>query len=610
MPDFLTDALSAVSGADWDEVPVGIEEFVTSEDFLHFPPLSVHQYDAIKHGTQIYRLETLLALYGNDRGWERFNETCNEVLLQWGKGSGKDACSVIMCCYMVYLLLCLKDPAKYYGKPDGDNIDIMNIAVNAQQANRVFFKNLVLRVQQAPWFQGKYHVTQGEINFDKNVNVISGHSESESLEGYNVIAVVLDEISGFALESATGNSRAKTAGFIYEMHRGAVDSRFDDVGKVILLSFPRFDGDYISSKYDEAVAEKQTYTRSYTFKINDDLPNGHPDNELTIEWEEDHIVRYTAPGYYAQKRPTWEVNPTKTIEGFKRAFFLNKGDALGRFACMPGTNLEDAFIKNPNALDLVFVRQNPIDDAGVLLHSFTPKLDKEYYIHVDLSKVHDRCAVSMAHVEKWVTYEADVLGEMQPIVVTDVVRWWEPSKEEPMDYKEVTDFILALRRRGFKIKLVTFDRWNSNDTINFLNSVGIETDVLSVDNKHYDDFLTLLYDDGRLFGPKIEKLTKELRELRYIKGKIDHPRSGYKDLSDATAGAIYNAVTHTMKPQNRVVEVVTLSSLRRKQAEEDRKEQEADGVIRAPKRPMPEQLRSDLERVSMQKMTVENIKII
>lgn len=609
MPDFLTDALSAVSGAEWDEVPVDIETFVTSPDFLDFPPLSENQYAAIRHGTQVYKLETLIALYGPEKGWHRYNETCNEVLLQWGKGSGKDACSVIMCCYIVYLLMCLKDPAKYWGKPSGDNIDIMNIAVNAQQANRVFFKNLVLRVQQCPWFRGKYHVTQNEINFDKNINVISGHSESESLEGYNVIVVVLDEISGFALESNTGNARAKTGKFIYDMHRGSVDSRFSEVGKVILLSFPRFDGDFISSKYDEVVVEKETILKSHVFKINDDLPDGHPDNELRIEWPEDHIIRYDRPGYYAQKRPTWDVNPTRPIESFKNSFFNNKADALGRFACVPGTSLEDAFIKAPEVLDRVFNKGNGVDQFGVFHHNFTPKLDKEYYVHVDLARVHDRCAVGLAHVEKWVMYESGALNEMQPVVQVDALRYWEPSKERPMDYKEVAEYIFALRRRGFNIKLVTFDRWESNDTMNFLERQGIHTDRLSVDNKTYDDFLTLLYDEGRLSGPQDEKLIKELRELRYMpNGKIDHPRSGYKDLSDATAGAIYNAVKHTQKPQNKQVEIITLKSLQQKMADERAAQQ--DGVIRAPKHRMPDEIERGLGNVTGQRLQIDNIQIL
>ncbi len=32
------------------------------------------------------------------------------------------------------MLVCLKDPARYFGKPAGDAIDIINVAINAQQA--------------------------------------------------------------------------------------------------------------------------------------------------------------------------------------------------------------------------------------------------------------------------------------------------------------------------------------------------------------------------------------------------------------------------------------------------------------------------------------------
>ena len=61
---------------------------------------------------------------------------------------------------------------------------------------------------------------------------------------------VLDEISGFASEVNTGNEQGKTADNIYKAFRGTVDSRFPDLGKVVLLSFPRYQGDFISQRYD------------------------------------------------------------------------------------------------------------------------------------------------------------------------------------------------------------------------------------------------------------------------------------------------------------------------------------------------------------------------
>lgn len=609
--DFFNEAFGIVSGAEWDEQPVQIEEFVTSEDFLHLPPLSDYQYEIVRHASQIYKLETLIALMGEEGGRKRFEETCTEIVLQLGKGSGKDFTSTVAVCYIVYLLLCLKDPAHYYGRPRGDAIDIVNVAINSEQARNVFFKGLREKVEKCPWFIGKYEIKANSIEFTKNITVYSGHSQREAFEGLNLFVAILDEISGFALESNTGNDLADTAEATYQMYRASVDSRYGEFGKVMLLSFPRFRGDYIQQRYGPefndpvvkgmvgAVSEKEVVIRTHTFKINEDLPDGIEGNEFTINWEEDHITRYSYPGLYALRRPTWEVNPIKSINDFKRAFLTNQADALGRYACMPSDSTDDTFIKNKDSIEESFIARNGVDENGTFHVNFQPK-EKDYFIHVDLSKVHDRCAVALAHVEKWVTIDGDKFGDMYPVVRVDAVRYWQPSHDEPMDYKQVTDYILALQRRGFKIKLATFDRWQSHDTMNFLESRGIPTEILSVADKHYDDFLSVMYDE-RLTGPKMPELIRELRELRYIKGKVDHPRQGYKDLSDATCGAIFNAVSLTPKPQNREIEVISYKSLLKKQAEEDAEKAEAnDAIIRPPKkRPMPNDLAEQLHEIRM-----------
>lgn len=555
----------------------------------------------IRAGSQIYKLQTLISLYGEEKAVKRFAQTCNEVILQLGKGSGKDYTSTIVCAYIVYLLLCLKDPAKYYGKPSGDTIDIVNIAVNADQARNVFFANFKKRIQNCQWFEGRYEATQSGIIFDKSIRVFSGHSEREAFEGLNLFVAVLDEISAFALESASGNEQAKTADAVYKMYRASVDSRFPDFGKVLLLSFPRFKGDYIQQRYEAAVAEKEVITKNHTMKLDPDLPEATEGNEFTIEWEEDHITRYTYPKLFALRRPTWEVNPTVSISSpaMVRAAREDLGDFLGRFACMP-SNLSDGFFKNKKAIDDTFITQNGVDEDGIFLERFLPHKDTKYYIHVDLAQKHDYCAVAMAHVDKWVDMKigGDYV-ERHPIVVVDAIRWWTPTKEKSVEFSDVRDFIIALRRRGFDIALVTFDRWNSHDTMNILEREhGIMTDTLSVDKKHYDDFLSVMY-DGRLRGPKAELLIQELGELRQVirgqKVVIDHPRKGSKDLSDATCGAIFNAITHTLAPVNEVVEVLSYRDVvKRNRQEELDKANNSPGVIRAPKPQMSDELRDFL----------------
>ena len=578
----------------FDEQPVSIEEFVTSKAYLGLPPLSELQYTSIKAMTQIYKKETLEYLFGVEDGDKRWRQTCNEIILQLGKGSGKDYTSTIACSYIVYLLLCLKDPAAYYGKPPGDAIDILNIAINADQAKRVFFKGFKTRIDKSPWFQGRYNPKADSVEFEKGITVHSGHSQRESWEGYNVIVVILDEISGFELESTSGHEQAKTADAIYKMYRGSVVSRFPDFGKLILLSFPRFKNDYIQQKYNEAVAQKETVMRSHTFKIDPELPDDIEDNLFTVDWEEDHILAYSIPRVFALKRPTWEINPTRKIEDFTIDFYKDPVDALSRFACMP-PEATDAFFKSRDKIEVCF--NNP--NLGVSLDGrfedwFQPDPDKKYFVHVDLAQKHDHCAVALAHVESWASMKiAGEMTEAAPKVVVDAVRFWTPTSTKSVDFTEVKDYIISLKSRGFNLGLVTFDRWNSHDMMQQLKAYGINTEILSVAKKHYED-MALIVTEERLRGPVIKLLVDELLQLRIIRDKVDHPRKGSKDLADAVCGAIYNSIAHT-KRGSREVEVHTYKQMVRDQEERD----SMLNTVNVIKPPMPKELSEYLDSINV-----------
>lgn len=571
------DYLTAVAGDEFEEVPVDIETFVTSEEYLNQPPLSDYQLRMVAMMSQVYKKETLIKLYGADAGMKRWAQTMEEVIFQLGKGSGKDHCSSIAMCYIVYLLLCLKDPAKYYGRPPGEGIDLINIAINADQAKNTFFKQFTNKVERSPWFAGKFDPGNIEYKFDKNVTVYSGHSEREAWEGYNFLVVVLDEISGYAMESTTGHAQAKTAPALYDMYRFSVDSRFPGLGKVALLSFPRYKGDFIQQRYDEVVAAKETQIRSAILKLDPDLPDGTDRNEITVEWEEDHIIGYAYPRVYALRRPTWEVNPTKRLEDFTRNFFANKTESLSRLACMP-PDAEDAFFKDKAKIEYAFSQANPFDESWRWYEWSTPNPHKTYFVHVDLARLHDRCAVALAHVESFKTIKiGNEMTEPTPFVVVDLVRYWTPTAEKSVDFAEVREFIRGLKVRGYNIKLVTFDRWESDDMIKYLNSIHIPAEKLSVAKKHYED-MAMVIGEERVVGPDIDILRQELLQLRIMPNdKVDHPRKGGKDLADATCGAIYNAIAHTPRTQTREVEIHTYDDVRQE------RNVPKDGVIRAPK---------------------------
>jgi hypothetical protein len=552
------DFLDVLKDSNFDETPVDAKTFVEGEDYLGQPPLSDVQYDIVEAMSQIYKLEDLVNLMGQEEGTRYYKKyTKNEVILQLGKGSGKDFTSTVACSYIVYKLLCLKDPARYFGKPGGDAIDIINVAINAQQAKNVFFKGFKSKIERSPWFAGKFYAKAESIEFDKAITVYSGHSERESHEGLNLILAVLDEISGFAQEIGGGNDQGKTADNIYKAFRASVDSRFPDLGKVALLSFPRFPGDFISQRYDSVIAEKESIQKKHTFIMNPDLPENAEGNSLDIEWDEDVITSYKYPGVFALKRPTWVVNPTRSIDDFKLAFYTDIGDAMQRFACVP-TFSSDAFFKQREKVRACMTIRNPIDPSKRFDETFTPDPNKKYFVHADLAQKHDKCAVAIAHVEKWVSVQVmKDYEQVVPMVIVDAVVYWEPKVEGPVNLSEVKQWIQNLRRQGFDIGMVSFDRWQSFDIQNELKSVGIRTETVSVAKKHYEDMAMLMYEE-RLAMPAIELLFEELTELKIMKNnRVDHPRKSSKDLADAVCGAIFGAISHTVKDNNSEVEIHT-----------------------------------------------------
>ena len=558
MSTTFNDFLEVLKDNHFQETPVNARTFVEGEKYLGQPPLSDIQYDIVEAMSQIYRKEDLIDIMGEEEGIRYFDKyTKNEIILQLGKGSGKDFVSTVSCAYIVYKLLCLKDPAKYFGKPAGDAIDLINVAINAQQAKNVFFKGFKSKIEKSPWFAGKYYAKADSVEFDKSITVYSGHSERESHEGLNLLLAVLDEISGFASEVGTGNEQGKTAENIYKAFRGSVDSRFPDLGKVVLLSFPRYPGDYISEKYDAVVAEKEVVERTHEFIINPLLPDTDPNNKFEISWDEDHIISYKYPGVFALKRPTWEVNPTRQIDDFKIAFMTDLGDAMMRFTCVP-TFASDAFFKQHEKVRSCMTLRNPVDNFRRFDEAFKPDPTKKYYVHADLAQKHDKCAVAIAHVEKWVSIQViNNYEQVAPIVVVDAVAWWEPKVEGPVNLSEVKQWIQNLRRIGFDIGMVSFDRWQSFDIQNELKQVGMKTDTVSVAKKHYEDMAMLVYEE-RLAMPAIDLLFDELTQLKIMKNdRVDHPRKKSKDLADAVCGAIFGAISHTPKNIDTEVEVHT-----------------------------------------------------
>ena len=111
--------------------------------------------------------------------------------------------------------------------------------------------------------------------------------------------------------------------------------------------------------------------------------------------------------------------------------------------------------------------------------------------------------------------------------------------------------------------------------------------------------MSLCITEERVDGPKIQLLVDELLQLRIVKDKVDHPRKGSKDLSDAVCGAIYNSVALTPRDLDPEVELYTYAGVFSDELDQLRKESDArlirNKTIKVPDKPeMPSNLRDFL----------------
>jgi len=505
-----------------DAEPVPLDVFVGDRRYLGLPPLSEIQTEIVKMSTQIFKLHTLIKLYGEEEGTHRYDHyTQNEVICQLGKGSGKDHCARIALAYTVYLLHCLRDPLGYYGKATGIYIDLLNLAVNAQQAQRVFFepfKNLLLA---SPWFneQGFEPRVSEIFFFSRPVRCFSGHSESEGWEGYEVMTVILDEISAFKTDNELkGDVRSKgSASAIYNMSKLSVMSRFPEIGKCILLSFPRYKGDFIQQRYNSSIEKNE-------------------------------------PKTWAIKAATWEVNPTIERHQLESEYIRNPVEARARFECEP-PHMEDAYFRDADLVRSAFmVGEDPLDEDGAYKKWFNGSDNYTRFIHVDLALKRDRAALAMVHCPGLKDINTGLGVESLPVLNVDLVKSWEAAPGAEINFASIRGLIIDLCRR-FSVAIVSFDQWQSVEMIQSLKGMGINADFHSVKKTDYDTLMTSIY-DKRLRGYWNEILVEdELLKLKLLNGtKIDHPTSGSKDLADSVAGAVFQSVQHIQIDQEIEIE--------------------------------------------------------
>jgi hypothetical protein len=536
-------SVSTEQGAMFTEEVVDIETFVTSKEFLN------QGWDG-RRGCRPAILEILK---------EISKDNVREALLLLGKGSGKDYLSAVLHLYGIYKTQCMSNPQNYYGLAPGSPIYFVNTARNDTQAKKVFFTQFKGLLDNCLWFGGKYEEPSlSEVRFDKGVVAISVNSQAFGWLGFNTIQWVGDELA-FFLENDSDEGSASRAEECWQAAYGSCQTRFPNYYKMIGITTPRFDDDFVMRK----------------------------GRELQIRTD----------GYFIQKA-TWDIHPQLTKDNFKNEFIRDYKRTMRDFGAIPMGSLE-GFWAEPNFIEdnvvaeckncQVYIdrklnqeayecweydecTQNGYMGNGKFREWFKPENGvEEYYLHFDLSISKDYLGFALGHEVGRVMMEAstielvlandkkkegseltpeDLLKE-KPLIKFDVLGFINPRsrrddeliKNGELWYDAIfKKIVVQLIGKGFNITKVTFDSFQSHYFKQNIDELGLDVELLSTDRTdEIPQQAKVAFTENRVFYPYLRRFVKECKELYMKNGKkVEHPEKGSKDCWDSTACVIHS----------------------------------------------------------------------
>lgn len=539
----------------FEEEPVGLDVFIKDEKFLGMEGgLSPIQYEFVQHAERVYKRD-LYPIMAKEFGgyWAETKDVrmTNLISAQWGKGSGKDMSARIVSLRIAYLLLCLRSPQTYFGMPASDSIHMLNIAHNAPQANRAYFEPMTRAVKRG-WFADKAEPKKSSIMYDKNLEAISGHSSVDGQEGLNLILGVADEIDAFKTRTEMvglgrrAREASTSAEAILDMLKTSASTRFPEVYKQVTISFPRYKGSKIQQLTESGIADNNKFGRDSAYYVS---------------------------GPYA----TWIVNPLRKQSDFKMDYLRDPVEAAAKYECKPAASSNPYFRDVVPFVEAVERDEEPItvnyelretvsSETGAVVKSWEPEFTFAdwfqpvsgalYAMHGDLAVNGDRAGVAMSHVIDWVEKEVTFVNDQHiletreerlPVIRNDFTIGFsanigvEPARE--IQIRWARELAFQLIQRGFNIARFTFDGFQSVDSMQVLESAGIETDRVSTDiNNNVWRTLKDVVSDRRLKRPRNDDLLEEIKALIDLGRKVDHPPTSGKDLADAFACSIVGAI--------------------------------------------------------------------
>jgi hypothetical protein len=544
---FAEKALLESDGLDnkiWKWKPIPVREFIIGENYLN-----------LKESIRPCVLEDICEFF-RYKGNNPFDREYNEAVFCCGIGSGKSFCTSIITIYFIHLLLCLRNPQKYFGGDMSSKIAIINMSISETNATKVIFSEISSKINSSKWFLEKpWGLSdarqpdpncKSELRFVNNLFVIPGSSSWRTSVGYNIIVGVMDEAASYR-----NTNNVDQAEDIFHALQRRLGSRFENKGAIIVAGSPLYESDFLEVKMQQAKGDAKIFARRRSLW-----------ESKYYNWQGEYFYLNIVDRLMIEVKPADMKNilTIPKVDFLYKAFKANPTKAMRDFGAIPSRTINSFFEQPSMVIEMINKKriEDPVNADGSFKEWFKP-IDKNAFhcIHIDLGIVKDAAGFCMCHVDGF-----DSKGSIK--IYVDLVMRFQGSHDKPVQIEKLLEYIYTLKKIGFNIQLVTMDGFNSIQALQVLQNKGYEAEVLSVDrNQEPYQAAKEAIREGRLnyycisngndvtMRVKLpneeltasEVMVKELMTLEDIEGKkVNHTPTGTKDVSDSLAACCFNIV--------------------------------------------------------------------
>lgn len=511
---------------------------------------------------------------------DNLTTSVNNAIFSGSRGRGKTEIAVLIAAYLLHRVLCLKDPVAHFHLKPTEKLVFAFMNIKLDLAKEIGIAKFQNTIQSSPWFlergtlegRTKKIWVPKKFNDQEAIDIKIG-SQADDLIGLPIYFCFFDEVS-FQKNKDVEKQKQKANDAI-DTAIGGMKTRFVFKGKnptlLCLASSKRSDKSfleehmrkklksekdnvYISDGSVWEVKPKGTYSEE-TFRIG----LGNKFLQSVVIPDEEPSEPYIAKGYKIIEAPI----------DFKADFIDDIDRALCDFAGISSSSITKYIngasvnqivtdrIKNPFSREILEIGDGPEDDTQYYnffdINKIDPQLrSKPLFVHLDMSYTGDMTGIAGVFIrgKKHSLGELDQAKDLFYSLAFSVNI--KAPKGRHISFEKNRNFIYWLKEKGFNIKGITSDTFQSYDTGEALRAKGYPYSVLSVDRVDtnrvcipYQYLRSTIY-EKRLEIYEDKLLISELIDLErnMDTGKIDHPDGGLKDIADATCGAIYNASKH------------------------------------------------------------------